>query len=346
MSLYSLKKAGGAAQTWAWTWTPGANLANFFALYDSRGDVTISVPTSIATNLDGPIQVVRYGALVVNAALTVTQRCRGLMPIADSLSMGASGSISMTGMGAHGSRHWAVSRDIFVPQSITFTGRNTSLKQFLDWIRATSYCIFDPSMYAAPLPGMGDVQCDWATWTPFGGTIISVSGCGAQVKVNTGGAAVSAGNAGVNAPGSGATGYTQNGGSAGGPGRTWGGGSSGGSSSYSASVADQYGGPGGESVYAAGVSQGGGFLCCIVRGNVSLTAGHVFTANGTAGIPGNSYASGGSGGGKCGVYYLGTLTGTFNQMASGGPGGVNAGFNGAAGGAGHTESKTFAVMGY
>ena len=219
-----------AKQPWTAVWTPGVNLVNFYNLYDSKGDVTISVATSIPTTLDGPIQVARYGALTVNAALTASQRCRGLMPLCDSLSVGATGSISMTARGAAGSKNWAVDRDIFVPQSITFTGKNTSYADFLKWIQTTGYCIFDPSMYACPPPGMGDVTCDWATWTPYGSTIISAAGCGLGARGQYGGVGSylsgytgGAGTLGTGGGGSGGMAYA-GGTCSGSPGRPWGGG--------------------------------------------------------------------------------------------------------------------------
>ena len=363
-----------AKQPWTAVWTPGVNLVNFFNLYDSKGAVTISAPTAIPTTLDGPIQVVRYGALTVNAALTAAQRCRGLIVLSDTLSVGAAGAISMTARGAAGAANWAVDKDIFVPQAITFTGKHTSYADFLAWIRKTGYCIFDPSLYACPPPGMGDVTCDWATWTPYGGTIISAAGCGGYtVNGQNGnpktGNAGSGGGTGSGGTGSGST-YTMA--PQGSPGRPWGGGpgSSGVYSdpSYGAwfRAPDAFGGIGGSALQntgnapsgggagnpggsgtdggASGSDGTGGVLMCICRGNVSLTAGHAFTANGSQGGAGTR-GGGGSGAGSLLLAYLGTLTGTPNMTATGGPAGT--GTNpGAPGGLGSTQSKSFAIMGW
>ncbi len=359
---------------WVAVWTPGVNLANFFNLYDSRGDVTIGVATSIPTTLDGPIQVVRYGALTVNAAVTAAQRCRGLIVLSDSLSMGAAGSISMTARGAAGSPKWAVDKDIFVPQAITFTGKNTSYADFLKWIRTTGYCIFDPSLYACPPPGMGDVTCDWATWTPYGSTIISAAGCGGYT-VNGQSGSPRTGNAGSNGgTGGGGAGnggqYTQA--PQGSPGRTWGGGpgSNGCYSDNSCGVwsrdPDRYGGVGGSAFTnlapapsgggagnpggsgadggTAGSDGTGGVLMHICRGNASLTAGHAFTANGSQGGSGTRGGAG-SGAGSILLAYLGTLTGTPNLTATGGPAGTGT-YPGAPGGLGSTQAKSFAIMGW
>ena len=341
-----------AKQPWTAVWTPGVNLVNFYNLYDSKGDVTISTATSIPTTLDGPIQVARYGALTVNAALSASQRCRGLMPLCDSLSVGAAGSISMTARGAAGSKNWAVDRDIFVPQSITFTGRNTSYADFLKWIRQTGYCIFDPTLYACPLPGMGDVTCDWATWTPYGSTIISAAGCGIggaySYAAVTGSYQGASGTAGVSgAPGGGGAGRYNgpssaavNGGGA--NGHRWGGGAGGGGSYNSSSAAltrsaHPDGGIAGVGASAGDGGLGGGILIVIALGSVSLTGGHALTANGLAGTTVNSTEGGGGGGGSVAMIYGGSLTGTPNLTASGGT---------PNGGAGSTQAKTFAYMGW
>ena len=365
-------------QSWTATWTPGVNLTNLFALYDSLGDVTINTPTSVPTTLDGPIQMARYGALTVNAAMTAAQRCRGLMLLADSLIMGAAGSISMTARGAAGAKNWAVGKDIFVPQSITFTGKNTSYADFLKWIRTTGYCIFDPSLYACPPPGMGDVQCDWATWAPFDSTIISAAGCGSPVLMNGYQGSASTGGAGSNAPGAGGGGGQGPGSNTyqSGRGRVWGGGCGSGGSSGTGldATSDQYGGIGGSgtsgngntggggagnpggSGYAQGAAGTGGVLIVICRGSVTLATGHVLSATGSAGgaSVGGSQAAcggGGSGGGLVALFYGGSMTGTPNLSAAGGAGGPASGaqsYNlyGGAGGAGTTRAATFAAIGW
>lgn len=364
-----------AKQPWTATWVPGTNLVYFFNLYNFLGDATISTATSVQTTLDGPIQVARYGALTVNVALTASQRCRGLILLADNQFMAAAGRIGMDARGAAGAKNWAVDKDIFVPQSITFTGKNTSYADFLKWIRQTGYCIFDPSMYACPPPGMGDVQCDWATWTPFGSTIISAAGCGARKACSTDAGQV--GNAGVSAPGGGGTAGYGSAWSA--PGRTWGGGPGGGcilpTQSDFALIADQYGGQGGTGYITGtnacgaggagnpggpGNTQGayigqrgedgtGGILIAICRGGLTLTAGHSFTANGSKGGSATSYnnngGGGGSGGGFVGVFY-GSKNATAVSMAANGGDGGNGDRAGGAGGAGSTRYGAISGMGW
>ncbi|MHC1791769.1 hypothetical protein [Solidesulfovibrio sp.] len=372
-----------AKQPWTAIWTPGVNLVNFFNLYDNKGNVTISAPTSIASTLDGPIQVARYGALTVNGGLTTAQRCRGLIVLSDSLTMGAGGHMSMTARGAAGASNWAVDKDIFVPQSITFTGKNTSYADFLKWIRQTGYCIFDPSMYACPPQGMGDVQCDWATWTPHGSAIVSAAGCGVGIhgvaipagssfngstgEAGTNGGAGSGGRGGVSSAVAGATASSRSA-----PGTPWGGGPGGagiyaGSSNIANAEPDMWGGRGGDSKgngaagggagnpggtgVAPGLAGGngtGGVLASICRGAVALAAGHLLSSLGSAGGDGvgaGSCGGGGSGGGPVSLLFGGALTGTPNLLASGGPAGTGA-IPGGPGAAGSTQAKTFAQMGW
>lgn len=370
------------APTWQYTWTPGPSLANLFALYPSQGNVTISTATQIPTTLDGPIQVVRYGNLTVNAALTTTNRNRGLVILCDSLTMGASGSISMTARGAAGSSKW-INQDILIPSSIVLTGQNTNLQAHLAWLASNGYAIWDPNLYAAPVPGMGDVTADYASWPGRGTAIISASGRGgfivgaAVVQNSTPGVT---GYAGTNAPGGGgrAAMWTSTTNSAAVTGRSgaaniWGGGPGTGGCSYAGQGpdADQYGGQGGNASggYPTGGGAGnppgtganggstgangtGGDLFIIVRGNVTVTAGHSITANGMPG--GSAYGGeagcggGGSGAGVAAIIYSGTLAGTPSLSAAGGAGGISSGncTNGGPGGAGATRVLTFTTMGY
>lgn len=353
-------------------------LSNLFGLYPSLGTQTISSATSLASTLDGPMACYRYGALTVNAALTVTNRCRGLVLLCDSLSVGAAGSISMTARGAAGSSKWA-NQDIGIPTSMLLSAKNTSWTTFLAWLQSNNYCIFDPTLFACPPPGMGDVIADYANWAARMAAIVSAAGCGAGAnKTNTG--TGTTGLAGTNAPGGGGTGGSNGYAATSAPGTVWGGGpGSGGCGSYMATTKgfapDQYGGVGGiggpagatynsgggagnpggagylggTGVGAAGSAGTGGVLIIIVRGDVTLTTGHALTAGGTAGgaASGNTTncGGGGSGGGFVGLYYGGALTGTPNLTASGGSGGTSSN-SGGPGGAGTALSAPFSAMGW
>ena len=334
---------------WVMPWAPGAGLSGLFNLYPSLGDLTLAA--DIATTLDGPVQVVRYGALTVNAARTVTSRCRGLVVLCDSLTMGASGSLSVAGKGAAGGPA-LVSQNIVLPTSMVLTGKKTSQVDLFAYLAATGYFIGDPNLFAAPPPGMGDVQADYTNWPGRGTAIITAANCGlggnyAYAAV-TGNYAGMSGTAGTNgAPGGGGAGRYNapssaavNGGGA--DGHVWGGGAGGGGSYNNGSAplsrsASPYGGIVGLGASAGNGGAGGGVLIVIARNNVSLTAGHVFSADGLAGTTVNSTEGGGGGGGSVSLFYGGTLTGTPNLTATG------ASPNG---GAGSTQTKTFAQMGW
>jgi hypothetical protein len=336
-----------APQAWTKDWVPGAGLTNLFNLYPSKGSVTIAAATNLPTRLDGPIQVARYGALTVNAALSVTNRCRGLVLLCDSLAMGASGSISMTACGAAGSSEWK-NQDILIPSLLRLNGKVTSYSHFMTWLAANSYAIFDPTLYACPMPGMGDVESNYTAWPGSASTIISAAGCGASQAGIFPAGYWNQGLAGSNAPGGGGPGGTE-GPSAGAtcysaPGHVWGGGmgSQFGRTNVLCRAPDPFGAAAGPALgggYYNPSAGTGGVVIIICRGAVSLTAGHVISANGVA--DSTSTLGGGSGGGFAGLYYGGTLAGTPNVTATGGIG--SAGGNG---GAGAAVSKTFATMGW
>ena len=335
---------------WTTAWAPGANLSGLFSLYPSLGDVTLAA--NLATTLDGPMQVFRYGALTINTARTVTNRCRGAVILCDSLAMGASGSFSMTAKGAAGSVKWA-NQDVLVPTSAVFSGKHTDRAAFLAYLAATGYAIFDPTLFACPPPGMGDVVADYTSWPGRGTTIISAAGCGAGAWYNASvslwgasymGGAGNAGGAGSQGCGGGGSGCwigyggTQVTAGAGMAGHPWGGGfASLGAAGCITDCADR-------------VPDGlpGGVILVIVRGNVSLTTGHTIDARSFA--SGNAGA-GSPGGGFAGLYYSGSLSGTPNILAGvGSNNGAltfgNVTYSGGAGGAGSAQAKTFATMGW
>ncbi len=375
----------GVPTPWQATWTPGPSLANLFDLYPSRGDVTIAEPTSFPALLDGPIHIYRFNTLTVNAALVPPNvRCRGAFVLADNLVMGAAGSISMTARGAAGCSKW-INQDIGIPASIALSGKATSQRAYLEWLAEHGYFIGDPTLYACPLPGMGDVLADYADWPArMAAIVVSAAGCGAAAE--TFGAGPGApGKAGNNAPGSGGCGGTALESAASGAAKVWGGGAaSGGKWSQAAGpkmLVDQYGGqggygdgpgsssnagggagnPGGKgSVATPGTGLGengtdgtGGLLVVLVRYNVMLTAGHVFSSNGSRGGNADSggtvnhgLGGGGSGAGRVALYYGGTLTGTPNLVAIGGLAGTGTNYNGGQGGVGATDVKPYSQMGW
>lgn len=357
-----------APQAWIKDWTPGANLSNLFALYPSLGSAYYGSNYNIPTEIDGPIKVLRYDSLSIgtNTTVSVTNRCRGLVILYDSLYMTSSSVITMAGRGAAGSPKWA-NQDILIPNTLRLQGRSTSYRDFAAWVAANGYAIFDPTLFACPLPGMGDVQADYASWPARGATIISAAGCGvASVDVANGTPGHAGSNGGCGGGGQGGTGY---GSSRGAPGRVWGGGPGGGGSASASGLnaADSYGGPGGAGGPAAsnngggagnpggaasgtgvaGAAGTGGVLILIGRGNATLNYGHALSSNGMPG--GDSGASGGggagSGAGSVSFFYGGTLTGSPNLVATGGPAGAG-GLAGSAGGVGGTRVATLTQMGW
>lgn len=352
---------------------PGTSAAALFNLYPTLGAQTIATATNITTVQDGPMKVVRYGALTVNAALTTTVRNRGLMILCDSLTMGAAGSISMTARGAAGAANWPIV-DLTIPQSVRLSANKIAQRDVLSYITQNGIWIGDPVFWAFPDASVADCR---AVVTPGSVALLSAAGCGTIGLSVSGGLAGSSGGTGSGGAGAG---YYMGPGWAG-NGNPWGGGSGGGgacapsSSPVGGPQADQYGGPGGKGYTynsgcwasggtgnpggAAGTLGGavgndgtGGVLVIICRGNITRNASDSITADGVAGAAcsGGSYnaASGGSGGGHVSIIYGGTLTGTGNTTASGGASGGSAsgGSFASAGGAGSVVTKTFAQMGW
>lgn len=351
----ALGNAGGAWQNTL----DLTKISNLFGLYQSKGDLTVSGATNLPSTLDGPIAAYRYNTLTVNAALSVANRCRGLLLMCDTLVVGAAGSISMTARGAVGNSAWA-NQDILVPINVKLSGQKTGFRDFVAWCSANNYAIFDPTLYACPVPGMGDVQANYAAWPGTAPAIISAAGCGGGLFGSNGNAG-SAGGTGSGGAGGSYSGYS--GLSA--PGRVWGGGpgSAGmGGCTFAPHSADLYGGIGGTSISSGGGGAGnpggggagggltggtgtGGPLIIICRGNITLTAGHSITSNGSQGGGGSANSGGGgSGAGSVFLSYGGALTGTPNLAATGGLGGAGSQTGGYAGGAGSAQVKTFAQM--
>ena len=340
----------------------GSLAAGLFNLYPSRGDATISGATNIATIQDGPIQVVRYGALTVNALLSVTNRCRGLIVLCDSLNIGAAGSISMTGRGAKGHEGWIVD-DLTIPTSVLLSGRYASPHRVLDVIAQNGWFVGDPNLWALPPADLAALGVS-AAITAGTVTLVTAAGCGAgytgfyAASNNTG----YPGYAGSNAPGGGGSGGYYNGGSPvivgwGSAGYPWGGGSGGGGSSGTACnptvVGADFCGKGGSgSGYGAGNPAGngaesgvGGTLFIICRGNSTIASGGTIQADGMPSLSGNYTSGGGSGGGRASLICGGTLSNAGTIRANGGAYAPGT-YHGGSGGVGAADTKTFAQMGW
>lgn len=346
--------------------------AGIFDLYPSLGDVNInSGNVYVPTLLDGPIQVVRYGALTVgnSMALTASNRCRGLIVLCDSLTMPLNATVHMVGKGAKGNSGWPL-YDLSVPASLSLSGGKMPFRDVADYFRQTGHFIGDPVLWAAPPKALGDSA---GIITP-GTLLMSAAGCGGgdynsyAFIANPGATPGLTGSAG-------SSGGTGGGGSGGGygnntwygaKGRPWGGGP-GGAGAYNTgnmgTEPDMWGGQGGISSganasggagnpsgnnvpYASGT---GGILIVICRGNVNIGSNCWIYADG---LPGEGTSNGacgaGSGGGHVSIIHGGTLTNNGTIRAIGGAGGLPGNNNnyGGAGGAGSVVTKTFAQMGW
>jgi hypothetical protein len=346
----ALPQGGIPPSAWRYTTPLGRKL---FDLYTSLGDVTISAPTQIATVQDGPMRVARYGKLTVNAALTASARCRGLVILCDELVVGAPGSISMSGLGA--SVPSAVVpefpiADIVIPDVLTVQSSSRQYADFLRLLRDNGVAPFDRGYFesrnAAGL-GIGVTQ-------GTGVVLVTATGCGAGgARKASGGADAQTGNAGT-AGTSGGTGGG-GGGAAYGVDRYQIGGAGGGGSPYSGGCGGGAGlsGAGGQDTTLSapvasslvGAVAPGGLLIIICRGPVTIASGGVISADGTAGGVSGTVGGGGSGGGAVVLIHGGTLTNSGTIRATGGAGGVGSLCNGGAGGNGSVVTKTFAQMG-
>ncbi|EFL52042.1 hypothetical protein DesfrDRAFT_1211 [Solidesulfovibrio fructosivorans JJ]] len=325
---------------WQTTLPVGPRLFDF---YDSQGDVTIANATSIPTTLDGPIQVARFGRLTVNAALTASNRCRGLMILCDSLIGGAAGSIAMYAKGAIPNFPWPL-YDVTIPNSIVLQASKINQQDVLGCIRKTGTFLGDPVFWQYPDAAMADCV---ATLDP-GLTLISAAGCGAATAPNSltagqpSGQHGATGNAGAKGPGSGASAAafvqptSTSIGGRGERGYPWGGGRGG----QAANGYGAYGLPGD----CYGVTWGvGGNLIIVCRGDITLAAGFVRSTNGVSGY---SAGDGGSGAGANICIYGGTKTDAGTATANGGYSVPLNGYYGGPGGAAPITEKNFAQMGW
>ena len=315
MSLYALKDggaAGGSLQPWSSVLTlseAGDNLALLAALYDKRPETSITTALTLATVLDGPIQVHRFGDVTLNGAtLTALNPCRGLFLIFDSLTVtGTASTVHMNGKGCQEGD--IAASNLSIPASLSLSSQVISYNALLRMIRATGYYIGDPGFWASQA---AIVQ---GTLTHGASLIVDSSQCGA-------GGAPGAGGAGARGTGGGGQGNC-NGGD---DGLWWRGGFGG------------VGGPGtAKSTPNLLTSYPGAPCIVIVLGALTATAALNVQSNG---LTSTGYYQGGAGGGVAAVLY-GSKTGTVNVTADGGAASGTA----LAGGAGYTVQSTLAAWG-
>jgi len=194
------RKAGGI-QPWNDVFTFGKDIRNF---YESRGDVTIVGTHEIATLLDGPEKVVRFGRLTVGdgttlTVLTTTARCKGLTIICDELIVKANATIKMTARGARvdrGDDPRFPFIDFLIPNKIGLYSEAMSRKAALELIAKLGLAPWDRGFWDSD-GGLLGLNC---SIVEAGATLLlSVAGCGASRAgmLNYTSVNGSAGNAGV-----------------------------------------------------------------------------------------------------------------------------------------------------
>lgn len=224
MSLYSLKQgAGGAVQPWSQVITlaeAGHGCDGLFGLYDSLGDKTLVGAHTIATLLDGPEKVVRYGALTLGdgataTSLTASQRCKGLTILCDSLTVKANATLHMTGKGPRiitNDDPFFPFIDYKIPFKISLDSSRMSLAQALAVIKSLGLAPWDIGEFQHAIANLFGFNLS----IPLAGSmaLMLASGCGGRPagQYNTSYVTGIPGLAGSNgAPGSGANGGVGNG---------------------------------------------------------------------------------------------------------------------------------------
>lgn len=177
MSIYSIKQAQSCLAPWSDIVPVGKNIRN---LYDSLGDVTISTPTQVATLIDGPEKVVRYGNLVLSSTLTAANRCKGLTVICDNLTVQSGGVLSMTGKGARvltNDDPFFPFTDFLIPDQVTLSSSLISKAQALAIIRAQGFAPWDQGTWQALVNKLFGFNL--AVSQQGQAALLTVSGCGA-----------------------------------------------------------------------------------------------------------------------------------------------------------------------
>ena len=188
MSLYSLKMAGiGAVQPWSQAVTlaeAGKGCDGLFGLYDSLGDKTLVGANTVATLLDGPEKVVRYGALTMGdgttpTSLTAANRCKGLVILCDSLTVKANATLHMTGRGARvltNDDPFFPFIDYRIPFKISLDSSRMTLAQALAVIKSQGLAPWDVGTFQHVVAGMFGFNLGVSL--AGSATFILASGCG------------------------------------------------------------------------------------------------------------------------------------------------------------------------
>ena len=305
-------------------------LANYFGT-GADGDVTISANTDLPSTLDGDVVVKNYNNLTINSGckLTVANRCKGLLLY--------------------------VKGDLVVNGELSMTARGASVNPTTAGVSATGLRIVRFKTGATDTLSASDLAGCGSAATTAEGNQAGISGNGkiytiARTGASGGAAVTDAGGSGVagNQGGDGSTGQSGGGASGGarwfsgpsgrgGNGTCFSGGPGGGATNNGVTdgvtAGSDTGGAGGNACTGGASGSGagnpagsngtvgengtGGLLILIVRGNVTIGATGIISADGKLG--GSAQSSGGaSGGGNILLLRGGTYSNSGSVRANGG----------------------------
>jgi hypothetical protein len=361
MSIYSIKQPGGSGvQQWSSAIAVGKSLRD---LYASQGDVTLTGANTVATLLDGPEKVVRFGNLVLGdgttaTSLTASSRCKGLTVICDSLTVKANASLNMTGKGARvltNDDPFFPFVDFKIPNQILLSSDKVTQAQALAVIRQNGFAPWDQGTFQAIVAAMFGFNLSVSQAGTLAIMLLSGCGVGGAGKSSTYGVVGNVGSAGTNGGmGGGGTGGLASGGASvaslpGGKGSPYSGGSGSGPAYTNGSsnlcaypLMSQYSGPGGKAGYAQ-------YMTNSDYADTSLSIPGWYGGGGAGNLGGKSAGGGMDGGngvgGKLVIICYGTVTvqsgGKIeaNGMLGGADGGQGGGGGGGSGG-GHISIIT------
>jgi len=295
---------------------------NFFG-DGSDGAATISSNTDLTSTTDGEFVIKQYTSLTVNSGiqLSVSNRCKGLIIYVQGACT-LNGTISMSGKGPNltSADNGLIYR--YYPDSAGVRGL---IAEFL----------------SVATGGSGGIGVSSNANGGAGGTQTNGTGGGGAGARRTSGTSANGASGTCYAGGSGSG--AANGASSVSPtGAGPGGDAAGTSGTGGHGGTGNPGGAGSGSGGQTGTTGNGGFLLLIVGGNLTIGASGGLRANGVAALSSISanVGGGGSGGGRIGCFYAGTLSNSGTLTATGGAGGVGKNSDGGAGGAGSVTGPT------
>lgn len=305
----------------------GKGCDGLFGLYDSLGDATLLGASTIATLLDGPEKVVRYGALTLGDGTTVTSftasnRCKGLTVLCDSLTVKANATLHMTGRGARvltSDDPFFPFDDYKIPFRIALASSRLSLAQALSVIKGNGLAPWDRGTFQSHIAALYgfDLSVSLAGAT----ALMVASGCGLggayrySAGVSAGSPGLSGANGGMGGGGGGGTNWISGDGYIGraGAGCPYSGGSGGGGSCHEISnnvksMPTMYSGPGGKGGRDFQISNMSGNIADNVTQPPHYGGGGAGNPGGIPGSSANQYPGENGCGGKLTIICRGAIT--------------------------------------